>query len=60
MSGSLGGLPAGNHAVQLGSVHRGFEALAQAGITEQLGNFREDFQVLLRGGSFCTSKRSAG
>ena len=49
MSGSLGGLPAGNHAVQLGSVHRGLEALAQAGITEQPGNFREDFQMLLRG-----------
>ena len=36
--------------MQLGSVYRGLEALAQAGITEQLGNFREDFQVLLRGG----------
>ena len=58
MSGSLGGLPACNHAVQLGSVHRGLEALAQAGITEQLGNFREDFQVLLRGGFWHQQKIS--
>ena len=46
---SGGGLPGGNHVVELLRVGRGLQALAQLTVAEQLGNLGEDFQMLLGG-----------
>ena len=43
-------LPAGDQAMQIGGRGGALDALAQAGVAQQLGDLGEDFQVLLRGG----------
>jgi hypothetical protein len=46
-SNSLDGMPTGDQSVQLDGVIANFEFVAQCGVTQHLGNFRQDFKVLL-------------
>lgn len=46
----MGGMPGSDQMMQGRGIVAGFQLLAQAAVTEQLGNFGQDFKVFLRGG----------